>query len=165
MERYQGWKWYDTILITILLIAFLICIIILKDIIMSIACLLLIAIIISFFSKEINITLADRMIKKGKYEKALKYCKKVLRKDPNYIYAIIKKAEIFEAMEKPKEALQLYDSAISKNPNNNIPWEMKGDLLKKLGKEKEAEESFKKAENLKNKKMEKKWYYKIMKKL
>ncbi|WP_263641303.1 hypothetical protein [Methanobrevibacter arboriphilus] len=42
---------------------------------------------------------------------------------------------------------------------------MKGDLLKKLGKEKEAEESFKKAEILKNKKMEKKWYYKLMKKL
>ncbi|WP_297897252.1 tetratricopeptide repeat protein [Methanobrevibacter sp.] len=165
MERYQSWKWYDTVLIGILIMGFLICIIIIKDIITSIACLLLIAIVVSFFKKEINIAIAEKMIKKGKPEKALEYCDKVLKKDPNYIYALIKKGEIFESINNPKKALEFYNSAISKDPNNNIPWEKKGELLKSIGEDEKALEAFNKAENLKNKKIEKKLYYRIMKKI
>ena len=39
MDRYQGWKWYDTGLIILLLIAALYCIIIMSDYFMGVACL------------------------------------------------------------------------------------------------------------------------------
>ena len=62
MDRYQGWKWYYSLLILILIVAIIYCIFIIANYIMGIVCLALIFIIFSSFSKEIDIYLAKKII-------------------------------------------------------------------------------------------------------
>ncbi|OWT33356.1 hypothetical protein BGI41_02790 [Methanobrevibacter sp. 87.7] len=165
MDRYQGWKGYDTLLIIILIIAICYSIFIMKEYIMGIVCFALILIIISSFSKEINIYLANRSKNKHDYDKALNYCNKILNKTPDYVYAIIEKASIYEAMGKTDYAFKFYETAIDKDNTLYIPWEMKGNLYKNLGNVKEAEKSFKKAKTLKLKKNQERLSFRLLQKL
>ena len=165
MDRYQGWKWYDSFLILILILAIIYFIFIIGNYFIGAICLALILIIFSSFSKEINIYLADKYKNKNDYNKALNYCNKVLNKTPDYVHAIIEKASIYEAMGKNDEAFKLYESAIVEDDTLYLPWEMKGILYKKLNMDYEAEKSFKKAKLLKLKKNEEKLGFKLLQRL
>ncbi|MGN1362268.1 MAG: tetratricopeptide repeat protein [Methanobrevibacter sp.] len=162
MDRYQGWKWYDNLLILILILAVIYFIFIIGDYFIGALCLALILIIVSSFSKEIDICLADKYKNKNDYNKALNYCNKVLNKTPDYVHAIIEKASIYEDMGKNEEAFKLYESAISEDDTFYIPWVMKGNLYKKLNMDYEAKKAFKKAKILKLKKNEEKITFKLL---
>lgn len=162
MDRYQGWKWYDSFLILILILAIIYFIFIIGNYFIGAICLALILIIFSSFSKEINIYLADKYKNKNDYNKALNYCNKVLNKTPDYVHAIIEKASIYEDMGKNGEAFKLYESAISEDDTFYIPWVMKGNLYKKLNMDYEAKKAFEKAKILKLKKNEEKITFKLL---
>ena len=59
MDRYQGWKWYDTGLIILLLIAALYCSMVMSDYFMGVACLAVILMVMGSFTKEIYVFIAD----------------------------------------------------------------------------------------------------------
>ena len=51
-------------------------------------------------------------------------------------------------LEKDKDAITCYDEAIRINPKDSFAWRDKGNLLKRLGRDEEAEECFAKVKEL-----------------
>ncbi|MCI6774240.1 tetratricopeptide repeat protein [Methanobrevibacter boviskoreani] len=165
MDRYQGWKWYDTGLIILLLIAALYCIIIMSDYFMGVACLAVILMVIGSFTKEIYVFIASVYKKRGNYNKSLKLCDKVLDKDSKYVYAVIEKGSIYEEMNQTDKALKTYDCASSMDKELYIPLRKKGDLYTKLNRSDEAQKAYEKANILKLRKDEERWTFRLLEKI
>lgn len=164
MEKYQEWKWYDTLAIIVLFVGSMICLIN-KDYIIGLVCLLLILMILMAFKKEIYLKLAEKELNKGNLEKSREYCNKVLKDKPNHLYGLIKKGEIYEYQNKNDSALKVYEETIKKYPESYIIWQKKGELYDKLNNKSKADESYLTANKLKTAADEKKLINKIMKKL
>ena len=79
---------------------------------------------------------------------------KALKQEPHSIRTWVLLGEEFERAKKVKDALECYESAINVYPDYELPHLKIGTLLKKLGREPQANQFFKKAdmiaENLKN---------------
>ena len=165
MDRYQGWKWYDTGLIILLLIAALYCIMVMSDYFMGVACLAVILMVMGSFTKEIYVFIADVYKKRGNFDKALELCDKVLGKDSRYVYAVIEKGSIYEEMNQADKALKTYDYASSMDKELYIPLRKKGDLYTKLNRNDEAQKAYEKANVLKLKKDEERWPFRLLERI
>ena len=165
MDRYQGWKWYDTGLIILLLLAALYWIMVMSDYFMGVACLAVILMVMGSFTKEIYVFIADVYKKRGNFDKALELCDKVLGKDSRYVYAVIEKGSIYEEMNQADKALKTYDYASSMDKELYIPLRKKGDLYTKLNRNDEAQKAYEKANVLKLKKDEERWTFRLLEKI
>ena len=165
MDRYQGWKWYDTLLIIVLLLAALYCIVVMSDIFMGIACLAVILMILGSFTKEIYVYIGKFYKERSNFDKAFQFCNKALAKDSNYVYALIEKGSIYEEMGQVEKALKTYDSASSMDETLYIPLRKKGDLYTKLNKIDEAQRAYEKANILKLKKDEERWTFRLLERI
>ena len=162
MSKYQEWKWYDTIGVSILFCGLIFCLF-LKEYILGIICLLIILMILLTFQKEIYLKLAKKELNKNNPKKAMDYCEKVLKNKPNYLYGLIIKGEIYEYQNKNEEALKIYNKSIKEYPKEYTLWQKKGKLYDKLNNNSQANESYKIANTLKTAENENKIYYKLMK--
>ena len=68
--------------------------------------------------------------------------------DPNDASAWCHKAITFGLLKWHEESLDCFETAISIDPQNAVAWYGKGMVLRKLGREKEAQSAMVKAENL-----------------
>ena len=105
-------------------------------------------------SEDANTWLAKGMqlIKLEKYDEGIRCFNEVIRFEGVDHYALCgawnEKGLACSHLEKYEEAITCYDEAIRINPENYSAWGNKGDSLKKLGRDEDAEQCFTKSKEL-----------------
>ena len=89
-------------------------------------------------SKYFIIEKAFYLIQTKNYKEAIKKCNKIIKLDPNFIFAYNYKGICLSELKNYKKAIEYFDKAIQINPNFSDVYNNKGISLNELGKYQEA---------------------------
>jgi tetratricopeptide (TPR) repeat protein len=156
-KKAKKWQWYDNLFLGLIIIIFLISLIMTDWSVAFISGILTLVILLNYW-KMILIKLASNNCKKEKYEKAHNQIKKVLKKSPKNLSAIILETQIYKKENKLQEALKCCNKGLNIENNNNDLLTLKVKILKDLG-------DYKKALNISNNILENNPYNNEMEKI
>lgn len=72
--------------------------------------------------------------KVGKYKKAIKLCDELIAKNPKFVNAYIKKADLYYILGDPKNMFKSLNEGLSENPNSAVLYNARGTFYQRINK-------------------------------